>query len=197
MHYKNWLPLVFGPALAMATVPRVYSPLKWFIGKGVSGPTAAVSLRISALDHKTFNYPVENCSVVEIVLGKFKKISNCIRSGSCIKFNGYIPFSGVQNCRIRLCGGGNRRSSNSVGARVISGCAPGESDWPKVEPRIFGEVSLSVGLSVIGGVFLSGFPNFINTVTNVANKIKKKISLFMAHFLLFVFEEMNNSRYYR
>jgi len=75
-----------------------------------------------------------------------------------------------------------------------SGLTAGVAVWPVAEPRIFGEVSLSVDVSVIGKFFSSDLANFIKTVTVVANKIKKNISLFIIINFPSVFYKMDYGR---
>ena len=65
---KNWLPLVFGPALAIATEPIWYWPrLGQLVVEAVAGAAAAGAGRVAALAHEAVDDAVEDDAVVVVV----------------------------------------------------------------------------------------------------------------------------------
>ena len=48
--------------------------------------TGSISIRVSALDHKSINNTMESKSVIKSILGKLYKICHCNRCGICIQF---------------------------------------------------------------------------------------------------------------
>ena len=76
---KNCEPPVFGPALAIETVPGALcckvatnSSLMAYPGSPVPSPAGAASL-----NHETVNHSVESQAIIETALAEFHKVLNC------------------------------------------------------------------------------------------------------------------------
>ena len=76
---KNCEPFVFGPELAIANAPSVYSPFTVFVAELVAGAAGAGALRAAALDHEVGDDAVERQAVVEALAGEADEVVHRVR----------------------------------------------------------------------------------------------------------------------
>ncbi len=73
---KNWLPPVFGPALAIAMVPLVILIVAGeLVLDGVARSPAARSRRVPALNHEAVDDPMEDGAIVESLLHQLLEVA--------------------------------------------------------------------------------------------------------------------------
>ena len=120
---KNCEPLVFGPALAIASAPRT---ILWSLNSSsncVAGAAGAGALRAAALDHEVLDDAVEDQAVVEALAGELLEVRDGLRRVLVEELEGDRALAGAHRRVARHSGhprmrqfGDLRRSGRSSAA---------------------------------------------------------------------------------
>ena len=124
---KNWLPLVFGPALAMATEPIWYWPaLGQLVLELVAGAAAAGAGGVAALAHEAVDDAVEDDAVVVVVEGEEHEVVDRLGCLDGVEGDHDLAERRVERRRVALVRGrcpspAATRTAACVGADPSSG----------------------------------------------------------------------------
>src|SRR5579859_5120506 len=98
---KNWLPLVFGPALAMASVPHVF-PGHWLVVEAIAGAAGAGAGWIACLRHEVGNNAMERHPIVETLARQEDEVVDGVRRILGIQIGFHRAEACVQGGGVRL-----------------------------------------------------------------------------------------------
>ena len=93
---KNCDPLVFGPALAIASAPAHDLVVVELVLEGVPRAAGAGALRAAALDHEVLDHAVEDEPVVEALAGELAEVLDGLRRVLVEELDGDRPGVGVE-----------------------------------------------------------------------------------------------------
>ena len=77
---------------------RVKEAFAEFIGDGVAGAARAVSVRVTALDHKSVDDTMEDEAIIEAFVGEVNEVLCRFRSFVTIEFDGKCSFCCLEYC---------------------------------------------------------------------------------------------------
>ncbi len=96
---KNWLPFVFGPELAMDSIPGLlcFNGIK-FVLEVVTWPTGSSAAGTTSLNHELLDYPMKFETIVKALIGKVDKIGHRHRGLVGKKFQVDFALVGLDCC---------------------------------------------------------------------------------------------------
>ena len=89
---KNWLPLVLGPALAMASEPIWYCCFDRLVVEAVARAATAGAGRVAALAHEAVDDAVEDHAVVVVVSGEEDEVVDRVRRVDRVERDDDVPM---------------------------------------------------------------------------------------------------------